>query len=664
QDTFTTMEIQTLCAGESIEVFGQTITESTTVSENFTASNGCDSLHTIEVIFLDTFTTMEIQTLCAGESIEVFGQTITEATTVSENFIASNGCDSLHTVEVIFLDTFTTMEIQTLCAGEIIEVFGQTITEATTVSENFTASNGCDSLHTVEVIFLDTFVTMEIQILCAGESIEVFGQTIMEATTVSENFTALNGCDSLHTVEVIFLDTFTTMEIQTLCAGESIEVFGQTITEATTVSENFTALNGCDSLHMVEVVLVESPETFETLSICEGDTIEVFGQLIFGAVILSETFNSANGCDSIHTIEIELLQNVQTSASINLCEGAFIEINGQNFTQDTTLNLAFMATNGCDSIHQINLSFAPVIEQYDSVTLCENEFVVFFGDTITNAGFYDFVQTPLSTAECDTVFFLTVSVESLPDPDISILPPCPNENDGQLEIIDAQSNWMYSLDGTLFQSDPFFNDLSSGDYQLWVEDDKGCFSQIDIEIPDYDFIAINLLENLNLVKGDTVVMPVSYTDTSNLQFSWTPSVGLDCANCPFPNVFTEVNQTYELMVTDSLGCVQVETINITIQDQANVFIPNAFSPNGDDFNDRFTVFANSLVAEVLLLQIFDRWGEVVFDARNFLPNDELLGWDGTLRGKRMMTGVYVYRVEVRLADGSIEKYAGDVTLME
>ncbi|MEM6966159.1 MAG: M43 family zinc metalloprotease, partial [Bacteroidota bacterium] len=215
---------------------------------------GCFSIDTVRVILLENIATAETQTLCAGESIEVFRQTITEATTVSENFTGSNGCDSLHTVEVIFIDTFATTEIQTLCAGESIEVFGQVITAATTVSENFTASNGCDSLHTVEVIFQDTFTTMEIQTLCAGESIEVFGQTITESTTVSENFTASNGCDSLHMVEVIFLDTFTTMEIQTLCAGESIEVFGQTITESTTVSENFTASNGCDSLHTVEVI--------------------------------------------------------------------------------------------------------------------------------------------------------------------------------------------------------------------------------------------------------------------------------------------------------------------------------------------------------------------------------------------------------------------------
>ena len=89
----------------------------------------------------------------------------------------------------------------------------------------------------------------------------------------------------------------------------------------------------------------------------------------------------------------------------------------------------------------------------------------------------------------------------------------------------------------------------------------------------------------------------------------------------------------------------------------NVFIPNAFSPNGDGFNDRFEVFPSD--AEVVLesMQVFDRWGALVYESRT---SDA--GWDGTFNGQEMQSGVYVYLIVVRKSTG-LEQLSGDVLLL-
>ena len=94
-----------------------------------------------------------------------------------------------------------------------------------------------------------------------------------------------------------------------------------------------------------------------------------------------------------------------------------------------------------------------------------------------------------------------------------------------------------------------------------------------------------------------------------------------------------------------------------------VFVPNAFSPNGDGMNDVLILFSPGDVQQVKSFRIFDRWGELVFNRQNFLPNYAVNGWDGRFQGQKMGLGVYVYMAEVLLIDGRIEVVSGDVTLI-
>lgn len=100
-----------------------------------------------------------------------------------------------------------------------------------------------------------------------------------------------------------------------------------------------------------------------------------------------------------------------------------------------------------------------------------------------------------------------------------------------------------------------------------------------------------------------------------------------------------------------------------IDKDVNIFIPNIFSPNGDNINDRFTLFADDRVVKIHELKIFDRWGELMYQNYDFAPNDPNLGWDGTFRGKTVNPAVFVYYFVVEYIDGSKQLYKGDITLV-
>ncbi|NRA48881.1 MAG: gliding motility-associated C-terminal domain-containing protein, partial [Phaeodactylibacter sp.] len=80
-------------------------------------------------------------------------------------------------------------------------------------------------------------------------------------------------------------------------------------------------------------------------------------------------------------------------------------------------------------------------------------------------------------------------------------------------------------------------------------------------------------------------------------------------------------------------------------------------------NDWFTVYSKQeAIANVRSMEVYSRWGEKVFENRNFQPNNPQEGWDGFFRNQTLSSGIFAYVVEVELIDGSTEILQGDVTL--
>jgi gliding motility-associated-like protein len=131
------------------------------------------------------------------------------------------------------------------------------------------------------------------------------------------------------------------------------------------------------------------------------------------------------------------------------------------------------------------------------------------------------------------------------------------------------------------------------------------------------------------------------------------------------SVFARPTQTteYTLTLIDSLGCSATDLIRIIVDRREAVYIPNAFSPNGDGVNDALTVFADNTVASVNRFLVFDRWGAPVFENYDFQPNDLSQGWDGIHRSEPANVGVYVYLAEVLKVDGTTVLMKGDISLL-
>ena len=102
---------------------------------------------------------------------------------------------------------------------------------------------------------------------------------------------------------------------------------------------------------------------------------------------------------------------------------------------------------------------------------------------------------------------------------------------------------------------------------------------------------------------------------------------------------------------------------VDLADHTQLRIHNAFTPNGDGHNDVFYVLGGLQGTVIRRFTVFDRWGQLVFQAQDSQPGDASLGWNGNYRGAPCPTGAYVYFISVSLADGSINDYKGTVMLV-
>jgi gliding motility-associated-like protein len=193
---------------------------------------------------------------------------------------------------------------------------------------------------------------------------------------------------------------------------------------------------------------------------------------------------------------------------------------------------------------------------------------------------------------------------------------------------------------------------------------RGCDSLVSVRTNLVSPITVDLGQDTVADVGSRFnLVPILRGDTATT-FFWQPSLGLSCTNCPNPEVVLPQTMRYSLTVKNRGGCTSRAERLVQSLDKSFVYVPTAFSPNGDGTNETLTVYANPNRVELIRkLSIFDRWGNLLFTNNNFLPNDEKAGWDGLFKGKEVSPDVYVYVVEFLLFDKQIKTVSGDVTVI-
>ncbi len=250
--------------------------------------------------------------------------------------------------------------------------------------------------------------------------------------------------------------------------------------------------------------------------------------------------------------------------------------------------------------------------------------------------------------------------------EISLLQPCFGEPHGSIIVNDVVGGippYNYSLDTVNFSAENERNFLEPADYLLIVQDQTGCEWDTMVTIATRQELIVNLGRDETILLGCEYDLEAqfNYPIDQIAEINWTPEI--DCEFCEGTTLVPLNNQTYSVQVIDINGCEAVDTVSYLVKKDRNIYIPNAFSPNGDGKNDSFVIYGGKDVLEVRTFKVFSRWGELLIQHNNFPPNDFAYGWDGKMNREDLNSNVYIYYVEVIFLDGQLEVYQGDITLV-
>ncbi len=205
--------------------------------------------------------------------------------------------------------------------------------------------------------------------------------------------------------------------------------------------------------------------------------------------------------------------------------------------------------------------------------------------------------------------------------------------------------------------------LTAGNYVVVVTDRSGCTNSATAIVPPPIFPNVVIhASDREIVIGDTVSLSVRATASDILTYQWNPTPSY-CTICKYIKVAPTVSTIYTVTVTNLANCTATTTIDIQVRESYEVYIPTIFTPNNDGLNDYFTINSGPNVDKINYIQIFDRWGEMVFAQNNISTSDNKTSWDGNFKDKKAPLGTYVYRIEVQYADGKKHQFIGDITVL-
>jgi gliding motility-associated-like protein len=194
---------------------------------------------------------------------------------------------------------------------------------------------------------------------------------------------------------------------------------------------------------------------------------------------------------------------------------------------------------------------------------------------------------------------------------------------------------------------------------------------------DNDTFTVRVIQPIPIEVNATpqqIVLGLTSNITSQIagqidSISWSPCETLDCCNCPNPIARPTETTTYTATIYFSqLGVTCTNSASVTIVvinvcDEGIVYVPNTFTPNGDGLNDVFMI-RGLAATKINYFRIFDRWGKLIYEAANGVPNDPRFGWDGTdSKGEKLNPAVYVYAYEIECINHEIVTGKGNVTLV-
>lgn len=392
-------------------------------------------------------------------------------------------------------------------------------------------------------------------------------------------------------------------------------------------------LNGCLQVSGQFDITLQSTFSTDVVYICEGDSIDIFGQFVHTTGTYTDTFQNINGCDSISTITVNIIPKPGTILapdSLVVCQYDTVRMETSTAPLNPNFNYSWSPATGLNSATDPNVWF--IADKTITYTLR--------------------VTSPDPNLSCwiEHDIVVTVNPGDFLTLDFNDTAICPGDSVQLLATGAQQYNWSPSLYANNVNiANPVLHPETSNTYTLIGTSNKGCTDTQQVNVIVHPAAVLNIPHTVNIYPGEQYNMEPG---TNAVNFSWFPHSGLNAANISNPVVSPDVDTRYFVTAATEYGCTVSDSVDFYVMNTV-IDMPNAFVPGNNTFKA-----VQRGISTLNSFKIFNRWGEEIFSTTNI---DQ--GWDGTCKGQAQAAGVYVYQIDARTIEGKPFKKHGTVTLI-
>jgi len=298
-------------------------------------------------------------------------------------------------------------------------------------------------------------------------------------------------------------------------------------------------------------------------------------------------------------------------------------------TASGTLPTCYDATDGAITV-QVNKGVAPFEYWIAGKENTKQSNPVFTGLTKGDYKIY------ISNAVCMDSVFIALSVPTALKAEVTVTDELCERGNGSVVLVatGGTSPYKYYWENVLMTSNPM-NDLSAGTYAVRITDAHDCAWDTTLNVLDVITLPVTIWNRDTTINiGESVTLKAA----NAVDYVWTPADGLSCVDCASPVAYPGETTTYVVSTLTGNNCVAADSVTVTVTYNKHIFIPTAFTPNGDGQNDVFRVKGKGIA--YFQMSVYNRNGNLVFQSRDINQ-----GWDGRLKDGLLPMGTYVYMIQ-------------------
>ncbi|MFM2358433.1 MAG: hypothetical protein RLY16_426, partial [Bacteroidota bacterium] len=388
-----------------------------TYTQTLVSYNGCDSIATL--VLTVKATTSSTTNIAVCNNLLPYswnGSSYNAAGTFTKTLVGTNGCDSIATLNLTIKATTSSTTNIAICSNLLPYSWnGSSYNAAGTFTKTLIGSNGCDSIATLNLTIKATTSSTTNIAICSNLLPYTWnGSSYNAAGTFTKTLIGANGCDSIATLNLTINATTSSTTNIAVCSNLLPYTWnGSSYNAAGTFTKTLVGANGCDSIATLNLTVKATTTSTTNIAVCSNLLPYTWNGSSYNAAgTFTKTLISANGCDSIATLNLTINATTASTTNIAVCSNLLpYTWNGSSYNAAGTFTKTLVGTNGCDSIAILNLTIKATTSSTTNIAICSNLLpYTWNGSSYTAAG--TFTKTLIGANGCDSIATLNLTINA------------------------------------------------------------------------------------------------------------------------------------------------------------------------------------------------------------------------------------------------------------